>query len=134
MLTNICFIKIRSKHNSNTLLNLLRIFMKQTLCLQTVIRKQTISSCCQTIFKHVILKKFSCHFEKFQKDETQCQWVNKERNRSKRKKMYLTLYASRSSSVVPHFGRASINGTKSLRSGWNFILLGARNFIKNDPE
>ena len=29
--TNICFIKIRSKHNSNTLLSLLRIFMKQTL-------------------------------------------------------------------------------------------------------
>ena len=38
-----------------------------------------------TIFKHEILKKFPCHFEKFQKDETQCQWLNKEINRSKRK-------------------------------------------------
>ena len=28
---NVCFIKNRSKHNSNTLLSLLRIFMKQTL-------------------------------------------------------------------------------------------------------
>ena len=28
---NLCFIKIRSKHSSNTLLCLLRIFMKQTL-------------------------------------------------------------------------------------------------------
>ena len=28
---NVCFIKIRSKHSSNTLLSLLRIFMKQTL-------------------------------------------------------------------------------------------------------
>ena len=28
---NICFIKIRSKHNDNTLLSLLRIFMKQAL-------------------------------------------------------------------------------------------------------
>ena len=28
---NVCFIKIRSKHNSNTLLSLLRIFMKQAL-------------------------------------------------------------------------------------------------------
>jgi hypothetical protein len=28
---NVCSIKIRSKHNSNTLLSLLRIFMKQTL-------------------------------------------------------------------------------------------------------
>ena len=28
---NVCFIKIRSKHNSNTLLSLLRNFMKQTL-------------------------------------------------------------------------------------------------------
>ena len=28
---NVCFIKIRSKHNSNTLLSLLQIFMKQTL-------------------------------------------------------------------------------------------------------
>ena len=29
--TNVCFIKIRSKHNDNTLLSLLRIFMKQAL-------------------------------------------------------------------------------------------------------
>ena len=29
--TNVCFIKIRSKHSNNTLLSLLRIFMKQTL-------------------------------------------------------------------------------------------------------
>ena len=28
---NVCFIKIRSKHNSNTLLNFLRLFLKQTL-------------------------------------------------------------------------------------------------------
>jgi hypothetical protein len=30
-LVNVCFIKIRSKHSSNTLLSLLRMFMKQTL-------------------------------------------------------------------------------------------------------
>ena len=30
-LVNVCFIKIRSKHNSNPLLSLLRIFMKQAL-------------------------------------------------------------------------------------------------------
>ena len=29
--TNVCFIKIRSKHSSNTLVSLLWIFMKQTL-------------------------------------------------------------------------------------------------------
>ena len=29
--SNVCFIKIRSKHSSNTLVSLLRIFMKQTL-------------------------------------------------------------------------------------------------------
>ena len=29
--TNICLIKIRSKHSSNTLLSLLRFFMRQTL-------------------------------------------------------------------------------------------------------
>ena len=29
--SNVCFIKIRSKHISNKLLSLLRIFMKQTL-------------------------------------------------------------------------------------------------------
>ena len=28
---NVCFIKIRNKHSSNTLMSLLRIFMKQTL-------------------------------------------------------------------------------------------------------
>ena len=28
---NVCFIKIRSKHSSNTLVSLLRIFLKQTL-------------------------------------------------------------------------------------------------------
>ena len=33
----------------------------------------------------MILKKFPCHFEKFKKDETKCQWLNKEINRSKRK-------------------------------------------------
>ena len=32
---NVCFIKIRSKHSSNTLVSLLRIVMKQTLrCIQ----------------------------------------------------------------------------------------------------
>ena len=30
---NVCLIKIRSKHSSNTLLSLLRFFMRQTLCL-----------------------------------------------------------------------------------------------------
>ena len=29
--SNVCFKQIRSKHNSNTLLSLLRIFLKQTL-------------------------------------------------------------------------------------------------------
>ena len=29
---NVCFIKNRTKHSSNTLVSLLRIFMKQTLC------------------------------------------------------------------------------------------------------
>ena len=29
--TNICLIKIRSKHSSNTLLSLLQFFMRQTL-------------------------------------------------------------------------------------------------------
>ena len=29
--TNVCLIKIRSKHSSNTLLSLLRFFMRQTL-------------------------------------------------------------------------------------------------------
>ena len=33
----------------------------------------------------MIFKKFPCHFEKFQKDETQCQWLNKDIDRSKRK-------------------------------------------------
>ena len=32
-LNNVCFIKIPSKHSNNTLLSLLRIFMKQTLWL-----------------------------------------------------------------------------------------------------
>ena len=31
-LGNVCFIKVRSKHSSNTLMSLLQIFMKQTLC------------------------------------------------------------------------------------------------------
>ena len=30
-LNNVCFIKIHSKHSSNTLVSLLRIFMKHTL-------------------------------------------------------------------------------------------------------
>ena len=33
---NVCFIKNRSKHNSNTLLSLLPIFMKQTLTMQFI--------------------------------------------------------------------------------------------------
>ena len=31
VLGNVCFIKIRTKYSSNTLLSLVRIFMKQTL-------------------------------------------------------------------------------------------------------
>ena len=34
--TNVCLIKIRSKHSSNTLLHLLRIFMRQTLFMNTM--------------------------------------------------------------------------------------------------
>ena len=34
LLFNVCFIKIRSKHNNNTLLSLLWIFMKQTLTMK----------------------------------------------------------------------------------------------------
>ena len=30
-ISNVCLIKIRSKHSSNTLLHLLRFFMRQTL-------------------------------------------------------------------------------------------------------
>ena len=47
--------------------------------------------CQKRNFKHEILKKFPCHYEKSQKDETQCQWLNKEINRTKRK-MYLIYY------------------------------------------
>ena len=34
---NVCLIKIRSKHSSNTLLSLLRFFMRQTLVRYTVL-------------------------------------------------------------------------------------------------
>ena len=37
-LNNVCLIKIRSKHSSNTLLSLLRIFMRQTLvCISLIV-------------------------------------------------------------------------------------------------
>ena len=39
----------------------------------------------------MILKKFPCHFEKFQKDETQCQWLNKEISHSKRKMYFVEM-------------------------------------------
>ena len=36
LFSNICFMKIRSKHSNNTLLSLLRIFMKQMLSLGNI--------------------------------------------------------------------------------------------------
>ena len=56
-------------------------------------KKKIISSCYYTIFKHEILKKFPCHFEKFQKDETHFQWLSKEINLSKRKKCTFKIQA-----------------------------------------
>ena len=41
--SNVCLIKIRSKHSSNTLLCLLRIFMKQTLSMCRCMQQRTIS-------------------------------------------------------------------------------------------
>ena len=41
-MSNVCFIKIRSKRNSNTLLSLLLIFMKQTLLASNKFFLQTI--------------------------------------------------------------------------------------------
>ena len=38
---NVCFIKIRSKHSSNTLLSVLQIFKKQTLLLYVIKLKTT---------------------------------------------------------------------------------------------
>ena len=49
--SNVCFIKIRSKHSSNTLVSLLRIFMKQTLVTRTRTIRYVVS--CPTCSKHI---------------------------------------------------------------------------------